>query len=127
LASVIEDRPGFENICNHAPTDGCNRLKTCIKTQYFVFMQACHREATMEYLVRAYNGKDRQTLEWLRRQVGDTAIAGAIERCAGPGKPYVSAICRRLIVANSLKVGGVWWNPVDEAKARDFMRAARSG
>jgi hypothetical protein len=24
-----------------------------------------------------------------------------------------------------LKVGGVWWNPVDEAKVRTFMAAAR--
>jgi hypothetical protein len=50
----------------------------------------------MEHLVRIYNEKDRQTLEWLRRHVGDAVIASAVERCAGPGKPYLSTVCRRL-------------------------------
>jgi len=50
----------------------------------------------MEHLVRVYNEKDRQTLAWLRRHVGDEAIASAVERCAGPSKPYLSAVCRRL-------------------------------
>jgi hypothetical protein len=50
----------------------------------------------MEHLVRVYNEKDRQTLEWLRRHVGDAALAAAAERCAGSGKPYLSAVCRQL-------------------------------
>jgi hypothetical protein len=50
----------------------------------------------MEHLVRVYNEKDRQTLEWLRRHVGDEALAAAAERCTGSGKPYLSAVCRRL-------------------------------
>ncbi|WP_233859895.1 hypothetical protein [Paraburkholderia sp. HD33-4] len=50
----------------------------------------------MEHLVRVYNERDRQTLEWLRRQVGDAAIAAAVEQCAGSGKPYLSTVCRRL-------------------------------
>jgi len=50
----------------------------------------------MEHLVRVYNEKDRLTLEWLRRHVGDAAIAKAVEQCAGSGKPYLSAVCRRL-------------------------------
>jgi hypothetical protein len=50
----------------------------------------------MEHLVRVYNEKDRQTLEWLRRHVGDAALAAAVERCAGSGKPYLSAVCRQL-------------------------------
>jgi len=50
----------------------------------------------MEHLVRVYNEKDRQTLEWLRRHVGDVAIAGAVAQCAGSGKPYLSTVCRRL-------------------------------
>jgi len=49
----------------------------------------------MEHLVRVYNEKDRQTLEWLRRHVGDEAISSAVERCAGPDKPYLSAVCTR--------------------------------
>jgi hypothetical protein len=50
----------------------------------------------MEHLVRVYNEKDRQTLAWLRRHVGDAAIASAVKRCAGSGKPYLSAVCRQL-------------------------------
>ena len=50
----------------------------------------------MEHLVRVYNEKDRRTLEWLRGHVGDAAFAAAVERCKGPGKPYLSAVCRQL-------------------------------
>jgi hypothetical protein len=50
----------------------------------------------MEHLVRVFNEKDRQTLEWLRRHVGDAEIAVAAGRCAGAGKPYLSAVCRCL-------------------------------
>ena len=50
----------------------------------------------MEHLVRVRNEKDRRTLEWLRRHVGDAALAAAVERCAGSGKPYLSTVCRRL-------------------------------
>lgn len=50
----------------------------------------------MEHLVRVHNEKDRQTLEWLRRNIGDAAIAAAIQRCKNPGKPYLSAVCRQL-------------------------------
>jgi hypothetical protein len=50
----------------------------------------------MEHLVRVYNERDRQTLEWLRRQVGDAVVVAAVERCSGPGKPYLSAVCRQL-------------------------------
>jgi len=50
----------------------------------------------MEHLVRVHNEQDRQTLEWLRRHVGDAAIAAAVERCAGSGKPYLSSVCRQL-------------------------------
>ncbi|MFP3558746.1 hypothetical protein SB861_50060 [Paraburkholderia sp. SIMBA_049] len=50
----------------------------------------------MEHLVRVYNENDRQTLEWLRRHVGDAAIAAAVERCTGSGKPYLSFVCRQL-------------------------------
>ena len=33
----------------------------------------------MEHLVRLHNERDRRTLEWLRRHVGDAAIALAVE------------------------------------------------
>jgi len=50
----------------------------------------------MEHLVRVHNENDRQTLEWLRRHIGDAAIAAAIQRCEGSGKPWLSAVCRQL-------------------------------
>ena len=50
----------------------------------------------MEHLVRVHNEQDRQTLKWLRRHVGDAALAAAVERCAGSGKPYLSSVCRQL-------------------------------
>ncbi|WP_084688184.1 hypothetical protein [Paraburkholderia oxyphila] len=50
----------------------------------------------MEHLVRIYNERDRKTLEWLRRHVGDAALAAAVARCTGPGKPYLSSVCRQL-------------------------------
>ncbi|SAK51769.1 hypothetical protein [Caballeronia ptereochthonis] len=50
----------------------------------------------MEHLIRVHNERDRRTLEWLRRHVGDAAVAAAAERCARPGKPYLSAVCRQL-------------------------------
>lgn len=50
----------------------------------------------MEHLVRVYNEKDRRALEWLRSHVGDAAIASAAAQCTKSGKPYLSAVCRRL-------------------------------
>lgn len=49
----------------------------------------------MEHLVRVYNEQDRQTLEWLRKHVGDATIAAAAKRCAG-GKPFLSSVCRQI-------------------------------
>lgn len=50
----------------------------------------------MEHLVRVQNERDRRTLTWLRAQVGDAALAAAAQRCGGPSKPYLSAVCRTL-------------------------------
>ena len=50
----------------------------------------------MEHLIRVLNERDRQTLAWLREQVGDASLAAAAKRCSGPTKPYVSAVCRCL-------------------------------
>lgn len=49
----------------------------------------------MEHLIRVLNDRDRRALAWLREQVGDAALADAASLC-GPGKPYVSEVCRRL-------------------------------
>jgi hypothetical protein len=42
------------------------------------------------------NDRDRRTFEWLRKTVGDGAIAGAIERLAGERQPYLSNLCKVL-------------------------------
>ena len=49
----------------------------------------------MEHLIRIYNERDRQTLEWLRARVGDAAIVAAVARCA-TAKPFVSVVCRQI-------------------------------
>jgi hypothetical protein len=50
----------------------------------------------MERLVRVQNERDRRTRAWLRGHVGDGAIVAAAQRCGGPLKPYLSAVCRTL-------------------------------
>jgi uncharacterized protein len=45
--------------------------------------------------------------------------------CTERNVAEILSIVDGVIVASSLKVGGVWWNPVDEAKVRAFMQAAR--
>ena len=45
--------------------------------------------------------------------------------CTEGNVAEILSIVDAVIVASSLKVGGVWWNPVDEAKVRAFMQAAR--
>jgi hypothetical protein len=70
----------------------------------------------MEHLVRVQNESDRQTLAWLRERVGDAALAAAAQACAGPGKPYVSQLCRRLGVRPP-------W-PVRAAVSRDAAHVA---
>ncbi|WP_233874661.1 hypothetical protein [Paraburkholderia adhaesiva] len=50
----------------------------------------------MEHLVRIITERDRLVLAWLREHVGEAAIEKAVAQCGGTGKPYLSAICRRL-------------------------------
>lgn len=50
----------------------------------------------MEHMVRVQNESDRQILAWLLGRVGEAAIATAVRDCTGPGKPYLSQVCRRL-------------------------------
>lgn len=45
--------------------------------------------------------------------------------CTKGNVAEILSIVDAVIVASSLKVGGVWWNPVDETKVREFMQAAR--
>ena len=47
--------------------------------------------------------------------------------CTQDNVALILSVVDAVIVANSLKIGGVWWNPVEEQKVKTFMRAARVG
>jgi hypothetical protein len=96
-----------------------------------LYMHTVLPEATMEHLVRVYNEKDRRTLEWLRRHVGDAAIADAAGQCASSGKPFLSAVCRHLgvkVPAFRATHGGTAPTPVGEASLANIrtILAART-
>ncbi|EIF28249.1 hypothetical protein [Paraburkholderia xenovorans] len=50
----------------------------------------------MNQLIRILNDGDRETLEWLRKHVGDVRVAAAARHLGSNGKPYLSAVCRYL-------------------------------
>ena len=50
----------------------------------------------MEHLIRVQNERDRQVLRWLEQVVGPEAIRVAVAKIPGPGKPWVSQVCRHL-------------------------------
>ncbi|WP_407674201.1 hypothetical protein [Paraburkholderia saeva] len=52
--------------------------------------------SVMNQLIRILNDGDRETLEWLRKHVGDVRVAAAARHLRGNGKPYLSAVCRYL-------------------------------
>lgn len=69
---------------------------------------------------------DAASADYLRQIRAATRLpllagSGCTERNIG----QVLSLVDGVIVASSLKVGGVWWNPVDQAKVQAFMRAAR--
>jgi len=45
--------------------------------------------------------------------------------CTKENVAEILSVVDAVIVASSLKIGGVWWNPVDETKVKEFMQAAR--
>ncbi|MEQ5844275.1 hypothetical protein N0A02_32965 (plasmid) [Paraburkholderia acidicola] len=54
----------------------------------------------MEHRIPILNERDRQSLLWLRKHVGDARLSSAVDALTqGERKPYVSALCRYL---------GVW-------------------
>lgn len=75
------------------------------------------------------------------QRTGDAASLEEIEELAGATHlpllvgsgvtlGNIAKILRRtngVIVASSLKEGGVWWNPVDPGRVRDFVAAAVPG
>ncbi len=42
------------------------------------------------------NDRDRRTLAWLRSQVSDEVIAGAVEHLAGARRPFVTNVAKVL-------------------------------
>jgi predicted TIM-barrel enzyme len=74
------------------------------------------------------------------QRTGDAATIGEIKEIgaathlpilvgSGVTKENVGAILERtsgVIVASSLKQGGVWWNAVEESRVRAFVEAAQS-
>ncbi|AOY93911.1 hypothetical protein BKK79_01750 [Cupriavidus sp. USMAA2-4] len=58
----------------------------------------------MEHLVRVQNEYDRQVLAWLRRRIGDAALAEAARRLGGERKPYLSSLCRALSIRPPARV-----------------------
>ena len=75
------------------------------------------------------------------QRTGDAASLDEIDEIAGAthlpllvgsgvtpaNVPDILARTSGVIVASSLKEGGVWWNPVEPARVRDFVAAAAPG
>ena len=67
----------------------------------------------------AERGRDRG-----RPRSDDAAGAGRLGGHGDQSRDGACAIADGVIVASALKVDGVWWNPVDPARARAFMEVA---
>jgi uncharacterized protein len=71
---------------------------------------------------------DAASLDYLQQMRAATHLPLLVgSGCTRDNVSAILSVVDAVIVASSLKEGGVWWNPVDEAKVRDFMAAARSG
>jgi uncharacterized protein len=71
---------------------------------------------------------DAASLDYLQQMRAATHLPLLVgSGCTRDNVGAILSVVDAVIVASSLKEGGVWWNPVDEAKVRDFMAAARSG
>jgi membrane complex biogenesis BtpA family protein len=71
---------------------------------------------------------DAASLDYLRQIRAATHLPLLVgSGCTEGNVAEILSVVDAVIVASSLKVGGVWWNPVDEAKVRQFMLAARGG
>jgi predicted TIM-barrel enzyme len=95
--------------------------------------------ASLEELVRDVEFFDADAIIATGQRTGDAASADYLRQiraattlpllvgsgCTEGNVAEILSIVDAVIVASSLKVGGVWWNPVDEAKVRAFMQAAR--
>jgi membrane complex biogenesis BtpA family protein len=69
---------------------------------------------------------DAESADYLRQIRAATKLPLLVgSGCTEGNVAEILSIVDAVIVASSLKVGGVWWNPVDEAKVRAFMQTAR--
>ena len=96
-------------------------------------------DRALEELVRDVEFFDADAIIATGQRTGDAASADYLRQiraatklpllvgsgCTEGNVAEILSIVDAVIVASSLKVGGVWWNPVDEAKVRAFMQAAR--
>lgn len=71
---------------------------------------------------------DAASVEYLRQIRAATRLPLLVgSGCTEHNVAEILSVVDAVIVASSLKVGGVWWNPVDEDKVRQFVLAARGG
>jgi membrane complex biogenesis BtpA family protein len=96
-------------------------------------------DRALEELVRDVEFFDADAIIATGQRTGDAASADYLRQiraatrlpllvgsgCTRANVAEILSVVDAVIVASSLKEGGVWWNPVDEAKVRDFMAAAR--
>ncbi|MGF6532861.1 MULTISPECIES: BtpA/SgcQ family protein [Paraburkholderia] len=96
-------------------------------------------DRALEELVRDVEFFDADAIIATGQRTGDAASADYLRQiraatklpllvgsgCTEGNVAEILSIVDAVIVASSLKVGGVWWNPVDETKVRAFMQAAR--
>lgn len=96
-------------------------------------------DRALEELVRDVEFFDADAIIATGQRTGDAASADYLRQiraatklpllvgsgCTEGNVAEILSIVDAVIVASSLKLGGVWWNPVDEAKVRAFMQAAR--
>ena len=96
-------------------------------------------DRALEELVRDVEFFDADAIIATGQRTGDAASADYLRHiraatklpllvgsgCTEGNVAEILSIVDAVIVASSLKVGGVWWNPVDEARVRAFMQAAR--
>jgi uncharacterized protein len=96
-------------------------------------------DRSLEELVRDVEFFDADAIIATGQRTGDAASADYLRQmraattlpllvgsgCSERNVAEILSIVDAVIVASSLKVDGVWWNPVEEAKVRAFMKAAR--
>jgi uncharacterized protein len=96
-------------------------------------------DRSLEELVRDVEFFDADAIIATGQRTGDAASSDYLRQirnattlpllvgsgCTERNIAEILSVVDGVIVASSLKVGGVWWNPVDENKVRSFMQAAR--